>query len=96
MPVYLLEATSCYSLPRRVAIVRRHASAGQTFLFVGSRCPNPWQVVSQGSDRIRETYTLAVQQARTWETRVTDFTIALELCDTISEYGDGPELDWTK
>ena len=90
VPVHhLLEATGCYTLPRRVAIVARRALAGQTVLFVGSRCPNPWQVESQGRDHIRETYKLPVRQARTWETRVTDFTIALDLRYTISEYGDG-------
>ncbi len=90
VPVHrLLQATGCYSLPRRVAIVAPRASAGQTVLFVGFRYPNPWQIETQGRDRIRETYNLPVRQARTWQTRATDFTISLDLLDTIGEYGDG-------
>ena len=90
VPVYrLYVATGCYSLPRRVAVVARRARAGQTFLFVGSRCPNPWQIETQGREPIRETYNLPVQEALTWETRLRDFTIELDLHDTIGEHGDG-------
>ena len=89
VPVHLLEQTRCYSLPRRVAIFARRTHRGQSARLTALRCPNPWRVQTQGSDGHRETYTLPVSQARTWETRVTAFTIALDLRDTISAYGDG-------
>ena len=89
VPVHLLEQTRCYSLPRSVAIFARRTHRGQSARLTALRCPNPWRVQAQGSDDNRETYTLPVSLARTWETRVTTFTIALDLRDTISAYDNG-------
>lgn len=89
IPVHVLDQSRCYALPRRVAIVVRKAPRDTKAKLSAARCPDPWRASSLGAEGWRESYELPVHQARTWKAGVTSFTIALDLRDTISRYGEG-------
>ena len=89
IPAHVLDQSRCYALPRRVEIVVRKAPRGTKAKLRAARCPDPWRASSQGAEGWHESYELPVRQVRTWEAGVTSFTIALDLRDTISQYGDG-------